>query len=127
MRKLALFIYFIPLFVSSQIKIDLGEKSANELNTNLYFTNENVPPNGYYFSKAYDNFTGENRYSKENTKLFSIGCPILITYKKQTKLITANYSGDIFFYDLFSGRLEKQFSFSILGNSMLNTSGSNRS
>lgn len=126
MKNLSL-VLFILLNVNcfSQIKIDLKNKTTDDLNSDIQYkaTDNYAQSGGYKISHA----DYENRsYYEEFTKIFNIGCPTIVTYKKQTKIITANYAGDLFFYDIPTGRLEKSIAFSKLGIAMLNTAGSNK-
>jgi hypothetical protein len=122
MRNFFIFLFF-PIIGYSQIKIDLKERSINDLTSDVFYQNILAPQDGY---KVFQAYSENNGFYEQYTHLFSIGCPVLITYNKQTKLITANYAGDLFFYDLPTGRLEKTISFSKLGIAMLNSTGSNK-
>lgn len=125
MKKITFIYIFLLVHTASlsQIVIDLGEKNTENIENQIDYKapfNENrafiisVTPN-----------TNSNFY-EERLNLTYIGCPTIITYKNKSKLITANYSGDLFFYDIPTGRLEKSISFKKLGIAMLNTSGSNK-
>ena len=123
MRIFFILIFFFPILNYSQIKIDLREKSINDLTSDIYYQSILAPSDGYKVSQANSE---NNGYYEEYMHLFSLGSPVLITYKNQTKIITANYAGDLFFYDLTTGRLERSIPFSKLSFAMLNTSGSNK-
>jgi hypothetical protein len=123
MKLFFLILLSLPVLSYSQIKIDLREKSVNDLSGDIYYQNANTPLDGYKISQAYSE---NDRYYEEYTHLFNIGSPTILTYKNQTKLITANYAGDLTFYDLPTGRIEKYIPFVKLGIAMLNTTGSNK-
>lgn len=123
MKLFFLILFSLPILSYSQIKIDLREKSVNDLSDDIYYQNVNTPLDGYKISQAYSE---NDRYYEEYTHLFNIGSPTIVTYKNQTKLITANYAGDLTFYDLPTGRVEKFIPFSKLGIAMLNSTGSNK-
>jgi hypothetical protein len=123
MKLFFLILLSLPILSYSQIKIDLREKSVNDLSGDIYYQNANTPLDGYKISQAYSE---NDRYYEEYTHLFNIGSPTILTYKNQTKLITANYAGDLTFYDLPTGRIEKYIPFVKLGIAMLNTTGSNK-
>lgn len=123
MKHLLLIIILLPFICFSQIKIDISQKSINDIKDDINYLNANIPSKGYTISKG----TPENhRYDEEHTHLFNIGCPIVLIYKSQTKLITANYSGEFYFYDLPTGRLERNINFSKLGSEILKTNGLNK-
>ncbi|MFV8344213.1 hypothetical protein [Flavobacterium sp. XS2P39] len=121
--RLFLLLFILPIIGHTQIKIDLREKSINDLTNDVNYENIYAPSEGYKISQAYSE---NNGYYGENIRIFKLGSPTIITYKEQKKLITANYAGDLFFYDLPTGRLEKSIAFSKLGIEMLNTTGSNK-
>lgn len=123
MKLFFLILLSLPFSSFSQIKIDLREKSVNDLSGDIYYQNVHTPLDGYKISQAYSE---NDRYYEEYSNLYNIGSPTIVTYKNQTKLITANYAGDLTFYDLPTGRIEKHIPFAKLGVAMLNTTGSNK-
>lgn len=128
MKKLLVHIFIVfNINCYSQIKIDLREKSIDDLSSDIQYRAIDIySQNGGH--KISQSTSGDNRFREEYTHLFYIGCPTILTYKNQTKIIAANYAGDLFFYDLPTGRLEKNIPFSKLGTAMLmvSTTGSNK-
>ena len=115
--------FLINTTAFTQIVIDLGEKNSGNIENEIQYK---APFNqsGRFIISTTSNPNSD--FYEQGVTLSYIGCPTIITYKNKTKLITANYSGDLFFYDLPTGRLENSITFKQLGTAMLRTTGSNK-
>lgn len=125
MKKIKFICVFFLLCTSAfaQIVIDLKEKNIENIENEIQYKAPFNQNRRFIISATTH---PNNDFHEEGLSLTYIGCPTIITNKNKTKLITANYSGDLFFYDLPTGRLENSITFNQLGTAMLRTTGSNK-
>lgn len=125
MKKINFICIFCLIYTNAfaQIVIDLEKKNIGNIGNEIQYK---APFNQNRIFNISVTTHPNNDFYEEGLTLTYIGCPTIITYKNKTKLITANYSGDLFFYDLPTGRLENSITFKQLGIAMLRTTGSNK-